>query len=150
MIFHPISRFCLRQNLFLFYKLYPSQKVIHKIVDNSLYNPMDNPIITQSITFELSTPPGGRLKTVDIHIVISNFCCTFPRFFFNKRYKLINFAPNWENVDNYVKSLKYKASVFTVMVDKPNSHVDNEITKYSGRKFFTYPHDIIIPIFFFL
>lgn len=38
---------------------------------------------------------------VDIHVFFIHFFETFPRFFAEKKYKLSNFAPKYETVDNY-------------------------------------------------
>jgi len=40
---------------------------------------------------------------VDINTFMRNFYITFPRFFMDKRYKLITFAPKGDNVENLSK-----------------------------------------------
>ncbi len=47
------------------------------------------------------------MAEVDIHRVMSNKLKTFPRFFINKRYKLITFAPNVDIVDKQCFNLKH-------------------------------------------
>ena len=48
---------------------------------------------------------------MDIHRVINKFLETFSQFLTEKRYKLINFAPNWGNVDKRANPLKTKKKI---------------------------------------
>ena len=65
-----------------------------------------------------------------------------------KRYKLINFAPNWGNVDKPVNALRDKKKISKASADKLKYDLDNEIRKFLCRMLSTYPRHIIISIFF--
>lgn len=54
----------------------------------------------------------------DIHINIIKFLETFSQFLTEKRYKLINFAPNWGNVDKPVNALRDKKKISKASADK--------------------------------
>ena len=56
-----------------------------------------------------------------MHLLIYRFLESFPRFFDGKRYKLINFAPKKEIVDNYRSSRKVSKLVFTQDVETATS-----------------------------
>lgn len=66
-----------------------------------------------------------------------------------KRYKLINFAPNWGNVDKPVNALRDKKKISKASADKQEQDLDNEIRKFLCRMLSTYPRHIIISIFSF-
>ena len=57
--------------------------------------------------YVIHTSIASNTAHVDIHIVMSNKLKTFPRFFINKRYKLITFAPNVDIVDKQCCNLKH-------------------------------------------
>jgi len=62
-------------------------------VDNYVDKCVENGGITMDFLNE-------EVRVRDIHRVIYRFFASFPRFFAGKRYKLINFAPKSEIVDN--------------------------------------------------
>lgn len=57
--------------------------------------------------YVIHTSKDANPAYVDIHTVMSNKLKTFPRFFINKRYKLITFAPNVDIVDKQCFNLKH-------------------------------------------
>ena len=64
-----------------------------------------------------------------MHLLIYGFFERFPPFFDRKRYKLSNFAPKKEIVDNYRSSRKVSKLVFTQDVETATSIGD----KQSGK-----------------
>ena len=67
---------------------------------------------------------------MDIHRVINKFLETFSQFLTEKRYKLINFAANWGNVDKKVKALRAKKKISKPYADNLRQDLDNEKSKY--------------------
>jgi len=66
---------------------------------------------------------------MDIHRVIMNFLESFSQILTEKRYKLINFAPNWGNVDKQVKAFRTKKKISKVCRHNSIPRLDNEIYK---------------------
>ena len=63
--------------------------------------------------------PTGAICGVWINTqVIKSIFQSFPRIFTEKRYKLINFAPNWGNVDKPVNALRDKKKISKASADK--------------------------------
>ena len=85
---------------------------------------------------------------MDIHRVINKFLETFSQFLTEKRYKLINFAANWGNVDKKVKALRAKKKISKPYADNLRQDLDNEKSKYLRCFLSTFPRHIIILIFF--
>ena len=83
-----------------------------------------------------------------INRVIRKFFVRFQQIFGGKRYKLINFAPKKQIVDNSMTALTVSHIVSTPCVDNHSPRVDNQIGKKTGKKFFTYSHTIILKILF--
>jgi len=80
----------------------------------------------------------------DIHLFILQFFATFPPFFAEKRYKLINFAPEIEIVDKSQSIHKVSELVSTLSVNSTDSQSDNFTDKEIIRKFPTYELHIIL------
>lgn len=75
---------------------------------NARKNPVDNPVENGVDKKELIHTPHGRPPPqVDIHRLINGDRAKIPHFCINKRYKLITFAPNVDNVDKRLSALKY-------------------------------------------
>jgi len=68
---------------------------------------------------------------------------SFPRFFAEKRYKLCNFAPKIEMVDNCVFCLIIKKKEFTPIVENLLLDRDKRMSKKKPDKFCTYKRPII-------
>ncbi len=62
-------------------------------------------------------------------MVIMKFLETFSQFFTEKRYKLINFAANWGNVDKKVKVLRAKNKISKPYTNNSEQDLDNEMNK---------------------
>ena len=76
--------------------------------NNVRKNPVDNPVENGVDKKELiHTPHGQPPPQVDIHRLINGDRAKIPHFCINKRYKLITFAPNVDNVDKRLSALKY-------------------------------------------
>jgi hypothetical protein len=84
-----------------------------------------------------------------IHRVISGFLVRFPQIFDGKRYKLINFAPKLEMVDNYASKQTISKLVSTAGVNNKKPQWYNLSGKKKSRKFCTYQRPIILFISFF-
>ena len=56
-------------------------------------------------------------QDVDMHTFIHGFFLSFPRFFAEKRYKLSNFAPKLEIVENYHTCLIFNKKGLTAGVN---------------------------------
>jgi hypothetical protein len=97
-------------------------------VENYVDNPVHNK--WKSWYFSCHTTPNG-----DIHTVICRFSERFPRFFAGKRYKLINFAPKFEIVDNCQTVQRTNKLESTIGVKSLQSQVDNQTDKDSDGKF---------------
>ena len=88
---------------------------------------MDKCVENVGINSEISNQTVG---TEDIHTLIFGFSTSFPPIFDEKKYKLINFAPKTEIVDNCQSSPRLSKLASTVGVDNSKPRVD----KLSGKK----------------
>jgi len=59
---------------------------------------------------------------VDIHTFIHGFFLRFPQIFAEKRYKLCNFAPDLEIVENYRTCLIFNKKELTAVVHNVKPH----------------------------
>ena len=75
---------------------------------------------------------------------------TFQRYFAEKRYKLINFAPNFRIVENYHTCLIFSKKELTAVVNNVKPQENNLMSKKMSCKFCTYPRYIILLISVFL
>ena len=74
---------------------------------------------------------------------------TFQRYFAEKRYKLINFAPNFRIVENYRTCLIFSKKELTAVVNNVKPQENNLMSKKMSCKFCTNPHHIILLISIF-
>ena len=86
-------------------------------------NPVDNVVNIHRVFL-------WQYITVEIHRVIKRFSASFPRFLNEKRYKLINFAPDLRIVDKVCERLIINKMDKTVYVDKILSDVYIKIYKF--------------------
>ena len=76
-----------------------------------------------------------RARKVDINNLYTSLYTTFPLFFAEIRYKLSNFAPKTENVENPPTFLIFNKKELTPPVHNAKQNVENEITKKNDEKF---------------
>ena len=112
------------------------------IVDNSVEKCVENSGIKWELLAEVS-------EAKDIHRVIYGFFERFPLIFDGKRYKLINFAPKTESVDNYRSVRNVSKLQSTMSVETTHSRGDKLSDKKKAKKFCTYQRCIILLILFF-
>jgi hypothetical protein len=88
--------------------------------------PVHNPVIPVNNRVEKpvdNSPLINRGQGVAVGVWITNTIIklilqSFPRLLIEKRYKLINFAPNWGNVDKPVNALRDKKKISKASADK--------------------------------
>lgn len=115
-----------------------AQKSVEKPVDNCVYNLVD---------YAQGYANSGL--SVEKYQFINKIFQSYPWFFLPNKYKLVNFAPDYETVDNSRRAVRISPKIFTSGVEKIADSVYNGICKLSGGKFSTYSQHIIIVYFFF-
>ena len=70
-----------------------------------------------------------------MHTLICRFFKSFPRIFDGKRYKLINFAPKTEMVDNCLSKQIFSKLALTAGVDNIKPQMDKLSGKEMSQKF---------------